>query len=113
MGGSIGIAILTTLLVRRSEYHRVVLIEKITPFSAEAMHKIQALSSVWSTQGFSPLDAREHAVRMLDGIVQQQAITLSYEDLSWILGVALLLTLPFVFALSAGKKAPPKDIEMH
>jgi MFS transporter, DHA2 family, multidrug resistance protein len=113
MGGSIGIAILTTLLVRRSEFHRAVLVEKITPFSAEATHKIQALSGIWSAQGFSPADAREHAVRMLDGIVQQQATVISYQELSWLLGVALLLTLPFVFALSAGKKAPPADIEMH
>src|SRR6202041_3555892 len=54
MGGSIGIAILTTLLVRRSDFHRAVLVEKVTPFSAAAMHQIQALSSVWSAQGFSP-----------------------------------------------------------
>jgi MFS transporter, DHA2 family, multidrug resistance protein len=113
MGGSVGIALLTTLLVRRTDFHRVVLIEKITPFSSEANSLLHSLSGVWSTQGFSPADAQQHALRMLDGIVQAQATVISYEDLSWVLAFALLLTLPFVFALSSGKKAHMEDIEMH
>jgi DHA2 family multidrug resistance protein len=113
MGGSVGIALLTTLLVRRTDFHRVVLIEKITPFSSEFSSRLQALKSVWTAQGFSPMDAQTHAIHMFDGVIQQQAMAISYEDLSWLLGVALLVTLPFVFALSSGKKTNMENIEMH
>jgi DHA2 family multidrug resistance protein len=113
MGGSIGIALLSTLLVRRTDFHRVVLIEKITPYSNEVSSRLQILTNLWSNQGFSPADAYQHALRMLDRVVEQQAMAISYEDLSWLLGVALLLTLPFVVALSSGKKARAADIEMH
>jgi DHA2 family multidrug resistance protein len=113
LGGSVGIALLTTLLVRRTDFHRVVLVEKVTPFSAEAQSRIQALTSMWRGQGFSPVDARDHALKMIDGIVQRQAIVISYADLSWLLSIALVLTMPFVIVLSSGKKGAPKDIEMH
>jgi MFS transporter, DHA2 family, multidrug resistance protein len=113
MGGSIGIAILTVLLVRRTDFHRVVLIEKTTPFASDTVARLQALSHVWSNQGFSPIDAHQHALQMLGSVIQAQATVLSYEDLSWLLGVALLVTLPFVFLLSSGKRTLSKDVEMH
>ncbi len=89
------------------------MVEKVTPFSAEAQSRIQALTSMWRGQGFSPVDARDHALKMIDGIVQRQAIVISYADLSWLLSIALVLTMPFVIVLSSGKKGAPKDIEMH
>lgn len=113
MGGSVGIALLTTMLVRRTDFHRVVLIEKVTPFSGEVTSRLQALNGLWSSHGFSPQDAQQHAIRMFDSVIQQQATVLSYEDLSWMLGVALLVTLPFVFVLSSGKKTNMEGVEMH
>lgn len=113
MGGSIGIACLTTLLVRRTDFHRAVVTEKVTNYSAETLSRLQALSGVFSQQGWSRSDAQNHAVQMFGGIVNQQAMVISYEDLSWLLGVALLVTLPFVLLLSSGKKTNTKDIEMH
>lgn len=113
MGGSIGIALLTTLLVRRTDFHRAVISEKVTAYSSEAMSRLQSFSGVWSSQGFSSSDARDKAFHMLGGVVNQQATVISYEDLSYMLGVALLVTLPFVMALSSGKKTGSKDIEMH
>jgi DHA2 family multidrug resistance protein len=112
MGGSVGIALLSTLLIRRTDFHRAVLIEHITPFSTQANERLQMLSSVWTNMGFVVTDAQERALRMLHGIVEQQAMILSYGDLSWVMGVGLLITLPFVLFLSAGS-ATTEPIEMH
>ncbi|HEY9788820.1 MAG TPA: DHA2 family efflux MFS transporter permease subunit [Candidatus Obscuribacterales bacterium] len=113
MGGSVGIALLNTLLVRRADFHRAVLIEKVTPFSSAVTDRLHALSGLWASNGFSPLDAQRHALQMLDGAVQRQALTLSYADISWLVAIALLITLPFVFLLSSGKRASMAGAEMH
>lgn len=112
LGGSAGIAMLTTLLVRRADFHRAVLVEKVTPFSQEVMSRLHELSSVWTQHGFTLTEARDHALRMLDGIVQTQATVISYEDMSWLLGLALFVMLPFVFVLSSGKNTP-EGAQMH
>jgi DHA2 family multidrug resistance protein len=113
LGGSVGIAVLTTLLLRRSDFHRVVLVEKVTPFSDATMSRISEFTAMWTAQGLSVADAHRRAMQMIDGIVQQQSVVLSYEDLSILLGFALLATLPFVFVLSSGKKAKMENVEMH
>jgi MFS transporter, DHA2 family, multidrug resistance protein len=114
LGGSIGIALLATLLVRRTDFHRAVLVEKITPFGGISTDRLHQFSSLYQSQGFSPSDAAQRGLQMIDGIVQRQALVISYEDLCWLLGTTLLLTIPFVFFLSSGKRAPAAEpIEMH
>ena len=112
LGGSVGIALLTTLLVRRSDFHRNVLVEKVTPFSDAAMSRLNQFTAMFTSQGLAPADAHQRALQMIDGIVQQQSVVISYEDLSMLLGFALLATLPFVFVLTSGKKKM-ENVEMH
>ncbi len=88
MGGSIGIAMLTTLLVRRTDFHRSVVSEKVTSYSGESLSRLQSLAGVFTQQGFSASDARDRALHMLGDVVNQQAMVISYEDLSYMLGVA-------------------------
>jgi len=114
MGGSIGIAILATLLVRRSDFHRAVLVEKITPFGGDVSSRLQSFGAIFQGHGQSPIDAANTGLHVMDNIVQQQATIISYEDLCWLLGVLLLLTLPLVFLLSSGKRPKgAESIEMH
>jgi DHA2 family multidrug resistance protein len=111
LGGSIGIAVLATVLVRRDDFHRAVLVEKVTPYSVEAMSRLNQMTQAFHHNGWSLADAKEHALHMLGNQVEVQALVLSYADLAAILVMFLLCTLPFCVLLTSGKKAGA--VEMH
>lgn len=111
LGGSIGIASLATLLTRRQDFHRVVLVEKITPYGTEAMNRLHQLQSMFQHNGWSPADAYNHALSMLSNIVNTQSALLSYADIAWLLAVFTACTLPFCLLLTSGRAKAP--VELH
>ncbi len=54
LGGSIGIAVLTTLLARRAQQHQNVLIEHITPYDPAYQAMAQSLQGRMLGQGAAP-----------------------------------------------------------
>jgi DHA2 family multidrug resistance protein len=113
LGGSVGIAALTTMLTRRADFHRLVLVEKVTPFGVDSGQRLQSMSGMFHHLGQSPHDAGFTALNMLNAIVNRQALLLSYEDVCWILGVLMAASLPLCLMLSSGKRKAAEPIEIH
>jgi DHA2 family multidrug resistance protein len=111
LGGSIGIAVLATLLTRRDDFHRAVLVEKVTPYSAEAVNRLNQLTSAFQQNGWQLADAKARALNLLNSQVANQALALSYADLASLLTIFLLCTLPFCLLLTSGKTSA--SVEMH
>ncbi|HEY9679398.1 MAG TPA: DHA2 family efflux MFS transporter permease subunit [Drouetiella sp.] len=103
-GGSFGIAFVTTLLERRTTFHRSTLAEHLNPGAIDVTERLHDYQHQLSQFGYSVADAGNLAVGMLDRAVNQQAQTLSFMDcfvtLSCMAFFAVFLTL-FV-------KPPPK-----
>src|SRR5215472_5967602 len=96
-GGSVGIAVVTTLLARRTQYHQSVLVAHATPLQQRYQEALGALSRYLATHGFTAPDAALHAKAELARIIQQQAAFLGFLDCFWILGCACLIGAPLVF----------------
>jgi MFS transporter, DHA2 family, multidrug resistance protein len=96
-GGSVGIAFVTTLLARRTQYHQSVLVAHATPFQSRYQERLQAISSYFVTHGFTVPDAALHAKAQLARLIQQQAAFLGFLDCFWLLGCACLIGAPLVF----------------
>lgn len=111
LGGGVGIALLATLLTRREDFHRAVLVEKITPYGTEAMNRLTQLTSMFHEQGFSMADAKVRALSLMSAQVDTQAATMSFSDVAWLLGIFTALTIPFCFLLTSGKRSG--KVEMH
>ncbi|HSI11431.1 MAG TPA: DHA2 family efflux MFS transporter permease subunit [Chthoniobacter sp.] len=110
LGGSLGIAILTTMLSRREATHRAALVERITPLSHEAMHRVDALTAFFQKLGSSAHDAKFRAFSAIDQILNGQAALKSFDDLFSYVGIAFLVTLPLVLLLgSSSNKAAASD----
>src|SRR5205085_522713 len=99
LGGSIGVALLTTLLTTRQAFHRAVLVEKVGVGDALTLERVQQLSGRFTSLGFSAHDAHERALAMLDGIVNQQASVLSFADTFWAVAALVLVCLPLIALL--------------
>jgi len=102
MGSSIGIALITTLLAHREAVHRAVLAEKVTPFAPETNARLQALTSLFTQRGADPVTAHDRALRVLDGLVNGQAMLLSFADVFRYVALAFVATLPLLLLLGRG-----------
>jgi DHA2 family multidrug resistance protein len=102
LGGSIGVALLTTLLARRYVWHRTVLVEKLIAGSSGVEQRVQQLA-VGLAGGLDPAAAKQRALMALSGIVNQQASVLSFGDTFWATAALIFLTLPLILLL--GKPA--------
>jgi DHA2 family multidrug resistance protein len=111
LGGSLGIATLTTILTRRQDFHRAILVEKITPYGTQALDRLNQMKQMFEHNGWSPADAYNHALTMMSGLVNQQSALLSYADVTRLLAVFTICTLPFCLLLTSGRKKAA--VEMH
>jgi DHA2 family multidrug resistance protein len=96
-GGSVGIAFVTTVLARRTQYHQAVLVAHVTPGQQRYRETLGAMSQYFATHGFTPRDAALHAKAQLAQLIHQQAAFLGFLDCFWLLGCACIIGAPLVF----------------
>jgi DHA2 family multidrug resistance protein len=106
-GGSVGIAFITTVLARRTQYHQSVLVAHATPLHQRYRQTLGTLSRYFETHGFTAPDAALHAKAQLARIIQHQAAFLGFLDCFWLLGCACLIGAPLVFFTREFRSAGP------
>jgi DHA2 family multidrug resistance protein len=104
IGGSMGISLTTTLVVRGTQTHSGLLVGHLSPYRPEFQQYFQATSEMLS-QSSDPVSAQGKAYEMLYGAMQQQANLFAYVDTFRLLGLLCLACVPVVFLL---KKAKPR-----
>jgi DHA2 family multidrug resistance protein len=102
LGGSLGIAILTTMLSRREIANRAALVEHISPLNHTAMDRVGMFTSFFQRLGASAHDAHMRAFGVIDRILDGQAALKSFDDLFTYVGIAFVVTLPLVLFLGRG-----------
>jgi DHA2 family multidrug resistance protein len=105
LGGSIGIALLTTLLDQREAFHRAILVEKLSRYNNPTNERLDLLTQAMQTQGMDLSTAKQQALAFMDQTVNIQSAILSFADLFRVVGVAFLFSLPLLFLLGKGRKS--------
>ena len=109
LGGSIGIALLTTLLQQRAAFHKAMLLENVSIYSPETTQRLDALTGAFQNQGSDAATAHQQALLTVEQLVNTQAAVLSYADIFHFIGTMFLCSLPLLCFLgkgSAGMRAP-------
>ena len=104
LGGSVGIALLTTLLTQREAFHRAMLLDHVTPYDFVTNQRLDALTAAMQNQGSDTVTAHQQALALISQIVSQQAAVLSFADIFRVVGVAFLCSLPLLLFLGKGGK---------
>ncbi len=100
-GGSVGIAMSTTVLARHAQVHQANLADHVNAFNPIVQQRLAgAANGLFPTAGLDPVTTKELSLRLMYGQMQQQAVVMSYVDVFWMLTVAFVLIVPFVFLLS-------------
>lgn len=99
IGGSVGIAMATTLLARLEQFYQNTLIAHTTPFNPAWQTRIEGLKQTLITRGMSTDQAGKTALGMMYADVQRQASSLAFNRIFFIIGLAFLVILPLLLLL--------------
>src|SRR5690606_13052949 len=113
LGGSFGIAIITTFISRFGQEHRANLVSHIDPSRPEVQQQISGLQQSFMAKGFPSNEALAKAHQVLDLSVTKQATVLSYMDIFMYLGVLFLCCIPFILLIKRGKNKIDPSEAMH
>ncbi|MGA8867902.1 MAG: DHA2 family efflux MFS transporter permease subunit [Candidatus Sulfotelmatobacter sp.] len=107
IGGSFGIAIMTTFLARRTQMHQNHLVQNVTAGSARTAQVLKGLQAFFYAHGSDNYAASRKALAALYGLVQTHAAMLSFVEAFWVMGVMFLVMLPFLLLLQYSRPVRP------
>ena len=99
LGGSFGIAIITTLIARLNQVHRVNLISHLDSTSYAVQQRVTQLQQGLMSKGYSFNESLNKAYKILEFNVMKQSSVLTYIDIFNYLGLLFLFCIPFVLLI--------------
>jgi DHA2 family multidrug resistance protein len=109
LGGSFGVAAITTFLSRQNMVHRSNLVSDLDVNSSVVQQRLSAMQHSFMNKGMTADVALKAAYKSLDFNVTKQASVLSYMDVFLYLGIIFLICIPFIL-LVRNKKTQPIDL---
>ena len=106
IGGSVGIANVTTMLARRAQVHQEILVSHVTPLDQAYQSAISGASRFLMQQGSSPTQALQQAQGLIYGNLVRQATMQAFVDTFWLLGLTFLAMIPLMFLMKTAKPHP-------
>jgi DHA2 family multidrug resistance protein len=103
LGGSLGIAVMATLLTRFTSEKKALLTEHITTMDPTSLGRLDAIARGLVARGMNPVMAKQQALSILDHQIQAQASVLAFSRIYILSGLILVSTLPLLFLFKTGK----------
>ena len=110
IGGSSGIATVTTMLARRAQYHQAVLSSHLTPYDGAYRDMTSKVASALVSSGAGSVDAGHQAAGIVYGTLLKQSNMLAFADAFWVMAVLFIAIIPLMFLL---KKSGPARGAIH
>jgi DHA2 family multidrug resistance protein len=92
LGGSVGIAMLATLLSHREKFHSAKIGEGVSIYHLATRERLAALEGGFIARGFDAASAGKKALAALDGTIRQQAYVMAFNDCFLAVGAALIFS---------------------
>jgi MFS transporter, DHA2 family, multidrug resistance protein len=103
LGGSFGIAIITTFLSRFNQQHRVDLISHLDNTKYLVQNQINMLQKGFQSKGFTFNQSLQKTYQVMEFKVMKQASVLSFMDIFLYLGIMFICCIPIVLLMKTGK----------
>lgn len=99
VGGSAGIAVMTTWLSRQTQVHQATLVGRVTIWDRAAVERLDLLERAYAAGGADATTAHAQALQRLYAEVQRQAAMLAFLDDFRILTLLFLVFIPLVWCM--------------
>jgi DHA2 family multidrug resistance protein len=109
IGGSVGIAMVTTIVTRVTQSNTAEMVRNVTQFNPAANSMFAAARAAFIARGSDPVTATQQAQAAVFGTVQQQAAMLANIHAFRFLGIMFLLVTPLILLMKkpSGKGEAP------
>ena len=99
LGGSFGVAFVTTMIARRAQVHQTHLVEHLTPFDRSYQITSSQLSQIFQQKGFDPVTSQQAGLSGIYGQLLRQASMLSFNDAFYLLSILMICTFPLLILM--------------
>jgi DHA2 family multidrug resistance protein len=106
LGGSFGIAIITTFLDHQVALHRALLVANTYAANPQFAQRYQAATAGLVAHGVAPIQAQQGALAILDQLLMRQATMLSYNDAWMLILKTFVVIAPAIMILRRPKGGP-------
>ena len=99
LGGSIGLAIIGTVIDRRNTFHVATIRESLTANSLLGQERITAYAANWFARTGDMAYSKMRALGQIAAQIQQQAMVITFSETFYVLAIALALCIPLALLL--------------
>jgi DHA2 family multidrug resistance protein len=103
LGGSLGIAIMATLLTRFTRESKQVLTEHVTTMDPLSLGRLEQVARGLMARGVNPTVAKQQALMVIDRQIGAQASVLAFSKIYFLSGIILLCSLPLLLLFRTGR----------
>jgi DHA2 family multidrug resistance protein len=103
LGGSFGVAFVTTIIARGAQTHQNGLVEHLTPFDRGYQIAVSQAGNALTYSGMNPAVTDSAAPATIYGQLLRQASMLSFNEAFYLLSIFMIMILPLVFLMKKGK----------
>jgi len=103
IGGSFGVAFVTTMIARRAQFHQSHLVEHLTPFDTAYQIASQQSAQILQFRGFESALSQYGGLGVIYNELLRQASMISFNDAFHLTSILMISTLPFVFLIKRDK----------
>ncbi|MBS1115070.1 MAG: drug resistance transporter, EmrB/QacA subfamily [Nitrospirae bacterium] len=107
LGGSFGVAFVTTMLARRAQLHQVRLVEHLTPLDGNYQMASHQAAQMLQYRGLGPSMADQGSLGVIYGRLLKQASMMAFNDAFYLLSICMICIVPLVFLMKKGKTEAP------
>jgi DHA2 family multidrug resistance protein len=104
LGGSIGIAVITTYISTDTYKHYAALNDNVNAIQPETLDRVKMLTGAFVSKGYDLASATKGAYSIIARSIYSQATFLTYKDLFIYLGFFFLLLIPLLIMFKEKKK---------
>lgn len=112
LGGSFGVAILTTLIHVKSGEVRNALLGNTNSFNPAYVQRKEGLVQMLMGKGYNLLDAQQAGDRLMEGNIIRQTMLVTYDHMYMLIGIFVLIAIPVIY-LQKFKKKPVIITDAH
>ena len=103
LGGSLGIAVMATLLARFMSSEKAVLVEHVGANDPETLSRLSLITRGLISRGINPMTAQQQALAILDRQVTVQSSMLAFSRIYLYSGLVLVFALPLLLLFRTGR----------
>jgi DHA2 family multidrug resistance protein len=111
--GNLAYALLATVLARRTQFHRAMLVTNVSDFSSAFARMDQGVTQSLRSYGYNSAAIGGRDLSLINNMINRNATIMAYNDCFYLLVPVLLLSLLFIFLLPRRGYVPDSEVVGH